>query len=55
MSRIDRVNQQMKREISGIIQRDLEDPRFEFVTIFLYKSSFKITDICLPLLKTYPL
>lgn len=33
MSRIDRVNQQVKREISLILQRDLSDPRLEFVTI----------------------
>ena len=33
MARIDRVNQQLKREISLILQRDLADPRFEFVSI----------------------
>lgn len=33
MSRIDKINQQLKREISGILQRDLEDPRLAFVTI----------------------
>ena len=33
MGRIDKINQQMKREISLILQRDLADPRFELVTI----------------------
>jgi len=33
MSRIDRVNHQLKREIGAIIQKELEDPRLEFVTI----------------------
>jgi len=33
MSRIDRVNQQLKREIGQIIQQDLRDPRLEFVSI----------------------
>lgn len=33
MSRIDRVNQTMKREIGRMIQRELKDPRLEFVTI----------------------
>ncbi len=33
MSRMDRINQQIKREISLMIQRDLSDPRLEFVSI----------------------
>ncbi len=33
MGRIERVNQQMKREISQIILQDLSDPRLQFVTI----------------------
>ena len=33
MERIDRVNQQVKREIGKIIQKELSDPRFEFVSI----------------------
>lgn len=33
MSRMDRVNQQIKREISLIIQQELADPRVEFVSI----------------------
>ena len=33
MGRIDKVNQQLKREIGNIIQRELSDPRLEFVTI----------------------
>ena len=33
MERMDRVNHQFKREVSQIIQRDLADPRLEFVTI----------------------
>ena len=33
MARIERVNQQLKREISVILQRDLSDPRFQFITI----------------------
>ena len=33
MGRIDRVNEQVKREISLMLQRDIQDPRLEFVTI----------------------
>jgi len=33
MSRMERINQQMKREISNIILQDLQDPRLEFVSI----------------------
>lgn len=33
MSRVERVSQQLKRDISLIIQRELTDPRLEFVTI----------------------
>ena len=33
MSRMDRINQQVKREISKIIQLELSDPRLEFVSI----------------------
>lgn len=33
MERMDRVNQQFKREISRIIHQDLADPRLGFVTI----------------------
>ena len=33
MSRIERVNQQVKREIGRIIQLELSDPRLEFVSI----------------------
>ena len=33
MDRIDRVNEQIKREIGVIIQRELADPRLRFVTI----------------------
>lgn len=33
MGRIDRVNELMRREISIMIQKDLHDPRLEFVTI----------------------
>ena len=33
MSRIDRINQTMRREIGTIIQRELQDPRLSFVTI----------------------
>ena len=33
MGRIERVNEQIKREISDIIQRELGDPRLSFVTI----------------------
>lgn len=33
MSRIDRVNQQVKREISKIVQMELSDPRLQFVSI----------------------
>ena len=33
MVRIERVNQLINREISSMIQRDIRDPRLEFVTI----------------------
>src|SRR3989338_659628 len=33
MGRIEKINQQVKREIGMIIQRDLGDPRLQFVTI----------------------
>jgi len=33
MNRLDRINQQLKREISKIIQQDLSDPRLEFVSV----------------------
>lgn len=33
MSRIEKLNQQFKREISGIIQQELNDPRLGFITI----------------------
>ena len=33
MGRIDRINQQVKREIGRILQRELGDPRLQFVTI----------------------
>ena len=33
MNRMDRVNQQIKREIGLILLRELSDPRFMFVTI----------------------
>jgi len=33
MGRIEKVNQQIKKEISIILQRDMADPRFEFVSI----------------------
>jgi len=39
MDRMDRINQQLKEEISNIILRDLSDPRFEMVTITDVKTS----------------
>lgn len=33
MGRIDKVNQQVKREIGRILQREVSDPRLQFVTI----------------------
>ena len=33
MSRIDKLNEAFKRQISNIISNELEDPRLEFVTI----------------------
>lgn len=33
MGRLDKINEQLKREISFIVQRDMEDPRFQFVSI----------------------
>jgi ribosome-binding factor A len=33
MGRIEKVNQQLKKEISNIIRRELSDPRFSFITI----------------------
>ena len=39
MGRMEKVNQLMKREISNIIQQEMEDPRFTFVTITQVKVS----------------
>jgi ribosome-binding factor A len=39
MSRLDKVNHQLKREISVVIQRELGDPRLGFVTIVEVKTS----------------
>jgi len=33
MGRIERINEQLRREISRIIHEDLTDPRFEFITV----------------------
>ncbi len=33
MSRMERINQQVKREISKIVQQELSDPRLQFVSI----------------------
>ncbi len=33
MDRMDRINQQMKRELGTILQQDLSDPRLQFVSI----------------------
>ena len=33
MSRMDRINQLMKQEIGGMLQRDIQDPRLQFVSI----------------------
>ena len=33
MERMDRVNQMIKREVCNIVQRELEDPRLQFVSI----------------------
>ena len=33
MGRIDKINQQVKREIGRILQQELGDPRLQFVTI----------------------
>lgn len=33
MGRIDKVNQRIKKEIGLILQREVEDPRLQFVTI----------------------
>ncbi len=33
MGRMEKVNQQVKREVGKIIQQDLSDPRVEFVTV----------------------
>lgn len=39
MDRIDRVNAQIKREISQIIHQELGDPRLQFVTILRAETS----------------
>lgn len=39
MSRMDRVNQQIKKEVSLVIQQELADPRLKFVTITEAKVS----------------
>ena len=33
MARIEKVNQAVKEEVSNILQKDVKDPRLEFVTI----------------------
>lgn len=33
MGRMDRINQLIKREVGKIIQQDMQDPRFQFVSI----------------------
>ncbi|MFA5059915.1 MAG: 30S ribosome-binding factor RbfA [Candidatus Omnitrophota bacterium] len=33
MSRIDRINESVKREVSDIVQKEVKDPRLKFVTI----------------------
>ena len=33
MSRMDRVNQMIRREISELLQKEIQDPRLEFVSI----------------------
>src|SRR3989338_5003134 len=33
MARIDKVNEAVKREISSIVQKEVKDPRLNFVTI----------------------
>ena len=39
MGRMERINQLMKREIAKIVQMDLQDPRFQFVSITKVKVS----------------
>jgi len=39
MGRIDRINQLVKREIGVIIQQELQDPRFQFVSVTQVKVS----------------
>lgn len=39
MNRIDRVNQQMKREIGNILLREMSDPRLKFVSITHVETS----------------
>ncbi|HNV23823.1 MAG TPA: 30S ribosome-binding factor RbfA [Candidatus Omnitrophota bacterium] len=42
MGRIDRINEQVKREISLMLQRDIQDPRLEFVSITLADVSLDL-------------
>ena len=37
--RMERVNQQLKRKISDIIQKEIDDPRLSFVTILAVDTS----------------
>lgn len=39
MSRLEKVNHQLKREIGRIIQQELSDPRLELVTVIEVKTS----------------
>ncbi len=39
MDRIDRVNAQIKKEISRVVHQELGDPRLEFVTILRVETS----------------
>ncbi|MCD4779328.1 MAG: 30S ribosome-binding factor RbfA [Candidatus Omnitrophica bacterium] len=39
MGRIEKVNQQLKKDISRIIRKELSDPRFTFITITHVETS----------------
>lgn len=39
MSRMDKVNQQLRREIGAILQTEMSDPRFQFVSVTHVEAS----------------
>lgn len=47
MGRMDRINQLIKREVGKIIQQDMQDPRFQFVSITQVRVSPDLKNACI--------